>query len=168
MLYFAYGSNMAATRLQQRIPSALRLGVARLPGYRLAFRVASTKDGSSKCNACPGCETDILFGVLYRIDDDAKPVLDGFEGVGIEYRDAWVEVETAQGERVSALIYLGTNIDTELPPYPWYVEHVLRGAQENNLPAEYIAAIRSVPTMADPDPQRAEKELSIYPAHPEE
>ncbi len=162
MLYFAYGSNMAAARLKQRIPSAQPLGVARLHGYRLAFQVASTKDGSGKCDACPGNPEDILFGVLYRIDPAAKAVLDGYEGVGIEYRDVWLEVETEPRARHRALIYLGINIDPTLRPYPWYVEHVLRGALENQLPENYIAAIKRVPSMADPDPQRVERELNIY------
>ena len=162
MLYFAYGSNMAAARLQKRLPSAQRLGVARLRGYRLSFQVASTKDGSGKCNACQGSEDDMLLGVLYRIDSEVKHVLDGYEGVGIEYCDCWLEVETEQGQTATSLIYLGTNIDPDLRPYPWYLEHVLRGAMENQLPDDYIAAITSVPTMSDPDPQRSTRELSIY------
>lgn len=162
MLYFAYGSNMATARLQQRLPSAQRLGVAKLRGYRLAFQVASTKDSSGKCDACPGCEEDILLGVLYRIDPAAKPVLDGYEGIGVEYRDAWLEVETEQGEKVSALIYLGTNLDPKLRPYPWYVEHVVRGALENDLPVAYVETIRATETMDDPDRERLKRELGIY------
>ncbi|PNU19613.1 gamma-glutamylcyclotransferase [Geothermobacter hydrogeniphilus] len=162
MLYFAYGSNMATARLRQRIPSAHRIGVARLDGYRLAFQVASTKDGSGKCDACPATASDQLFGVLFRIDPAAKTILDHYEGVGIEYRDTWLTVEPEQGNQVKALIYLGINIDRNLRPYPWYREHVLRGAIENQLPEDYIASIRAVPTMDDPDPERATRELSIY------
>jgi len=162
MFYFAYGSNMASARLTRRIPSAERIDVARLHGYRLSFQVASTKDGSGKCDACPGAQGDLLPGVLYKIDPATKPVLDGYEGVGLEYRDTWLEVERDNGDKVEALIYLGTNIDPEVRPYPWYVEHVLRGAQENDLPANYLAMIRATPTMDDPDPERAAHELSIY------
>jgi len=162
MHYFAYGSNMAAARLQRRIPSAERIGVASLPGHRLVFRVASTKDGSGKCDACPTGNGDLLLGVLYRMDPAEKPILDRYEGTGVEYRDAWLEVELGGGEKVEALIYLGTNLDPDLRPYSWYVEHVIRGAEENCLPHDYIATIRAVPTMSDPDPQRAARELSIY------
>ncbi|GAB4169359.1 MAG: hypothetical protein Tsb0017_18100 [Geothermobacteraceae bacterium] len=162
MYYFAYGSNMALARLRQRVPSALRIGVAQLPGHRLAFRVASTRDGSAKCDACPTDDHERLWGVLYRIDPADKPILDRYEGTGVEYRDARLKVTRVDGERVEALIYLGTNIAPDLRPYPWYVEHVVRGAEENRLPADYIAAIRAVPAMPDPDPQRAARELRIY------
>lgn len=163
MLYFAYGSNMAAARLQRRIPSATRLGVARLDGHHLCFHVASTKDGSAKCDACHTGEAGhLVLGVLFRIDPAAKPVLDGYEGVGIEYRDAVLPVVMQDGASREALIYLGTRHDTALRPYHWYREHVLRGAIENDLPTAYIDAIRSIETIDDPDPQRARRELSIY------
>lgn len=163
MLYFAYGSNMAAVRLQRRIPSARRIGVARLPGYRLCFQVASTKDGSGKCDALyTASESDLVIGVLFRIDPEARSVLDGYEGVGVEYRAEQVEVELAEGGRKQALIYLGTNIDPAAQPYPWYREHVLRGARENSLPAEYIETILAVSCMEDPDPQRSAREQGIY------
>ncbi|RMF45962.1 MAG: gamma-glutamylcyclotransferase [Deltaproteobacteria bacterium] len=162
MHYFAYGSNMALARLRQRIPSARRIGVAWLRGHRLAFRVASTRDGSAKCDACPTGDGELLWGVLYRVEPADKPILDRYEGTGVEYRDALLEVELEGCDGIEALIYLGTNLDPDLRPYPWYVEHVVRGAEENHLPADYIAAIRAVPTIPDPDPQRALRELSIY------
>lgn len=163
MFYFAYGSNMSQARLQQRIPSAVRIGVARLAGYRFGFQVASTKDGSGKCDALyTASESDLVIGVLFRIDPEARPVLDGYEGVGVEYRAAQVEVELTDGRREQALIYLGTNLDPGLRPYSWYREHVLRGARENRLPAEYIEAILRVTCMEDPDPQRAAREQGIY------
>jgi len=164
VIYFAYGSNMAAARLQQRIPSAQRLGVARLPGYQLRFQVASTKDGSAKADAhYTGEDRDLLLGVVFRLDPRAKPVLDGYEGVGVEYRDTEVTIERGGGAE-QALIYLGTNLDPTLRPYPWYREHVLRGALENGLPAAYVEAIRVIDTIPDPDPQRHARELSIYAA----
>lgn len=164
MLYFAYGSNMAAARLKQRLSCAEPLGVACLPGHRLCFHVASTKDGSAKCDALrTGADEDQVYGVLYRIEPQAQELLDHYEGVGVEYRPATVSVLPLDGGNSSeALIYLGTRIDTSLRPYLWYHEHVLRGAEENSLPESYVAAIRSVRCVDDPDPLRAERELSIY------
>ncbi|PLX80279.1 MAG: gamma-glutamylcyclotransferase [Desulfuromonas sp.] len=162
MLYFAYGSNMALARLQQRIPSARRLGTGHLPGYQLRFHVASTKDGSAKCDAfLTGDDNDLVVGALFRLDPEAKPVLDGYEGVGVEYRDELVSVEFGGG-RQEALIYVGSNLDSALRPFNWYREHVLRGALENDLPVEYVAAIREVPCVDDPDAERTLRELSIY------
>jgi len=161
--YLAYGSNMAAARLQQRIPSARRLGVVRLPGHRLTFDNYSTKDGSGKCDAlCTGGPNDLVFAVLYRIDPDAKPILDGYEGLGVEYRDAFLEVEAPDGRRVDALIYYATNLKSGLRPYHWYQQHVLYGARENQLPEDYVADIERVVSILDPDQERAEREIGIY------
>lgn len=164
LLYFAYGSNMAAARLRQRLGAVERLGVARLVGYRLCFHVASTKDGSAKCDALrTGRDADLVYGVLYRIEPRLQEVLDRYEGVGIEYRPAMVTVHPLDGGAGSeALIYLGTRIDSALRPFPWYHQHVLRGAEENGLPEDYLAVIRGIRCIDDPDPQRAARELSIY------
>jgi len=161
--YLAYGSNMASARLQQRIPTAQRLGVVRLTGHRLTFDNYSTKDGSGKCDAfCTGGPNDLVFAVLYRIDPDAKPILDGYEGLGVEYRDAFLAVEAPGGRRVEALIYYATNRKSGLRPYQWYQRHVLYGARENQLPAGYIADIERVDSIPDPVQERTDRELGIY------
>ncbi|SHI55542.1 AIG2-like family protein [Malonomonas rubra DSM 5091] len=163
MYYLAYGSNMAAARLQQRIPSARPLGVVTLTGHRLTFDNASTKDGSGKCDALLTDDpADKVFAVLYRFDPLEKPVLDGYEGVGVEYRDAFVAVEAPNGDVIKALIYYGTNPNPLLKPFHWYKEHVLRGALENALPDEYVSAIKSVAAVDDADEQRVQRELAIY------
>jgi len=163
MYYLAYGSNMAAARLQQRIPSAKKLGLVRLYGHRLTFDNCSTKDHSGKCDALvTGDAKDLVIAVLYRIDPAEKPILDRYEGLGVEYRDAFMDIEAPDGTDVAALIYYATNLDPALKPYHWYKEHVLRGAEENSLPEDYIAAIRKVASITDSDSQRAERELNIH------
>jgi gamma-glutamylcyclotransferase (GGCT)/AIG2-like uncharacterized protein YtfP len=134
-----------------------------LPGHRLTFDNASTKDRSGKCDAMiTGKATDLVFAVLYRINPQDKPTLDRYEGLGVEYRDAFVRIATPEGEPAEALIYYATNLDPSLKPYHWYKQHVLQGAEENGLPADYIAAIRAVESIADCDRQREERELNIY------
>lgn len=104
----------------------------------------------------------MVIAVLYRITTAEKPLLDHYEGVGIEYRAEFIAIETPDGKSAEALIYYGTNLDPNLKPYHWYKEHVLRGAQENCLPADYVAVIRTIESIDDSDQQRAERELSIY------
>lgn len=163
MLYFAYGSNMAEARLKRRIPSAFKIGVANLPGHQLTFHNASTKDGSAKCDAFrTGGSEDLVVGVLFRMAPTEKAILDRYEGLGVEYRDAFVPVSLDGGGVEEALIYYATNIDPSLLPYHWYKEHVVRGAVENVLPEDYILRIESVVSVDDPDPQRHAMELRIY------
>ena len=163
MYYLAYGSNMAEARLQQRIPSAEKLGLVRLSGHRLTFDNYSTKDHSGKCDALhTGDSADLVIAVLYTIDPAAKPTLDRYEGLGVEYEDAFVTVEAPDGSFVDALIYYATNLKPALKPYCWYKQHVLLGAKENGLPADYLAAIEQVSSVSDSDLERTERELSIY------
>ncbi len=163
MLYFAYGSNMAVARLKRRIPSAGKIGVANLPGHRLTFHNASTKDGSAKCDAfLTGEAEDLVLGVLFRMDPAEKAILDRYEGLGVEYRDTFVPVTLECGGEEEALIYYATNIDNSLLPYHWYKEHVVRGAVENALPKDYIRGIESFVSIDDPDLERHAMELSIY------
>ncbi len=45
---------------------------------------------------------------------------------------------------VSAVAYVATNVDSTLKPFDWYQAHVVEGAVEHGLPAEYIAGLRAV------------------------
>jgi len=161
--YLAYGSNMAEDRLRRRIASARKIGLVTLPGYRLTFGNASTKDGSAKCDALfTGNQDDLVLAVLYRMQAAEKNLLDYFEGLGVEYRDAFIRTQLPGGKEIEALIYFATNLDPQLRPYHWYKEHVLRGAEENGLPQDYIDRIRAIEAIDDPDSERVARELAIY------
>lgn len=161
IIYFAYGSNMCSRRLQARVPSARVRTKACLSGYQLRFHKHSLVDGSAKCDAFKTGETeDIVWGVLFSFDAAERPRLDKVEGVGYEIRQ--VQVRTADGQTIEALTYLATLINPELKPFQWYKRHVLEGAKEHALPADYIAAIEAVTAMADTDTERCARELGIY------
>jgi gamma-glutamylcyclotransferase (GGCT)/AIG2-like uncharacterized protein YtfP len=164
MLYFAYGSNMSTQRLLQRVPSARAPQAAVLQGHRLVFHKVG-RDGSAKCDAvASGHDRDAVHGVLYQIDKGHKPRLDGFEGLGQGYGQKSVTVRLADGTEWLAVTYCATHVDDTLRPYPWYLEHVLRGACEHGLPDHYRAAIAAVQTVDDPDPHRHAMELAVYPS----
>jgi len=161
--YLAYGSNMAENRLRKRVLSAKKIGLINLPGHRLTFGNASTKDGSAKCDALiTGNPDDLVIAVLYRVQAAEKSLLDYYEGLGVEYRDAFIPLRLPDGTPAEALIYYATNLNPDLSPYHWYKQHVLRGAEENGLPEDYIAKIRAVESIDDPDPERSAREMTIY------
>ena len=161
MYYFAYGSNMSQKRLTRRIP-AEKLGVATLRAHRLAFTKPSEADGSAKCDICPSENgKDMVYGVLYRIDEKHKPVLDRYEGLGYGYTSEKITV-TFNGEETEAITYRAVNRNDSLKPFEWYKEHVLRGARENEMPSHYVESIQSIPAKTDPDRERASMELAIY------
>ena len=163
MYYLAYGSNMAAARLQRRLPSAKRIGLVELPGHRLTFDNRSTKDHSGKCDALrTESVADLVLAVLYRIDPEEKSILDHYEGVGVEYQDVFIRIKIPEGEEADALIYYAINLEPGLRPYHWYKQHVLRGAEENGFPESYLQMIRQVESSEDEDLERCERELGIY------
>ena len=163
LLYFAYGSNMAPERLQARTPSAQPLGVGILPGRRLAFQKLSREDGSGKCDVpLSDNPDDCVHGVLYSLHPEELPTLDAYEGVGFGYDRESLEITRSDGQMVRAETYVATLTRPGLLPFCWYREHVLRGARQHGLPADYIAAIESVAIQNDTDRIRRNRELAIY------
>ncbi len=161
MLCFSYGSNMSQRRLQARVPSARFVAVAELPAHRLCFH-KSAGDGSAKCDAEEsGNPDDRVIGVVYEMADAEKPDLDRHEALGFGYDEKQVELITGSG-RLQAWMYYATRINKALKPFHWYKDHVLTGARENELPAEYISQIEAVESVDDPKPERHDRELSIY------
>jgi gamma-glutamylcyclotransferase len=163
ILYFAYGSNMAAERLSARIGSVSRVCVGALAAHRLAFHKPSLRDGSGKCDAARTDDpVDRVLGVVYALPEDVLAVLDRFEGCGMGYERRRARVRSLAGDPLETEIYVATRTDPSLRPFDWYKEHVLRGALAAGLPAEYVAEIEAVATLRDPDEQRRRRELAIY------
>ncbi len=159
--YFAYGSNMSSKRLLARVPSARFYAKAVLRGHQLRFHKHSHVDNSAKCDAFKtGDPDDVTHGILFLFDAAEQAELDMCEGEG--YKISQVQVELEDGSRVQALTYLAVQIEPRLRPYPWYKRHVLEGAREHALPAEYIAWIEAVETQEDPNRQRSQHELTIH------
>ena len=161
MFYFAYGSNMLTLRLQNRVPSATAEGRARLPGMGLRFHKRST-DNSGKASLSPARNGGAVWGVVYTMDPDDVEALDEAEGRGYGYARRTMHVEMGS-EIVDVLLYTARSayVENGLAPYDWYHALVLAGALEHNLPDPYIALIRSVPTVRDPDAERRARHASL-------
>ncbi|WDF99860.1 gamma-glutamylcyclotransferase [Pectobacterium carotovorum subsp. carotovorum] len=166
MLYFAYGSNMSIFRLKARVPSADPLGCYSLKEHDLRFHKLSRKDHSGKGDAYfTANASDVIYGVLFKINPAEKSRLDAFEGLGKGYEEKTVDVIDQNGSVIKAITYVASNsgIDTTLKPYSWYMNHVLIGAKEASLPVEYIEnKISSVEAIEDPDRERDTSERAIY------
>jgi gamma-glutamylcyclotransferase len=85
MKIFAYGSNMYSRRLMNRVKSAKFVAKGFLKQHKIAFHKIS-KDGSGKADCYfTGDNKDIIWGVVFEIADNEKPVLDKYEGLGNGY-----------------------------------------------------------------------------------
>jgi len=157
---------MSLARLRARVPQAEPLGSAVLLEHELRFHKRG-RDGSGKCDACfVGDPNARMAGVLFRLPTAGKALLDEIEGLGRGYQEKTVAVLLPSGECRSAFTYYATEIDRSLKPYCWYRHHVLAGAREFGLPADYIDAIRRVGAVRDPDPERHAREYAIYRESP--
>ncbi len=147
--YFAYGSNLDASRVEARLGRRPPAHLARLRGWRLAF---NKKDSPVFANIVPA-PGDEVWGVVWECPPEDLLRLDCFEGVsGGHYRRLPVEVETADGRMLPAITYVACDdrIVAETAPAAWYAGHILRGAREHGLPADYIARLERLCGLASP------------------
>lgn len=174
-MYFAYGSNLSIRRLQQRVPSASLVCVAYLRKHQLRFHKRN-KDGSSKADCYESKDkSHHVWGAVFSIDKNERVLLDHAEGLGLGYDVKTVSVEVEIGGNIrdidsakgtanslEAFTYVATDTVKGWLPYGWYLQHVVTGASEVGLPAEYIEMLSLHDTKADPDESRNQHELSIY------
>jgi AIG2-like family len=163
MHFFAYGSNMSRSRLSERVPSAKALGCFALNEHDLRFH-KSSKDGSGKCDAyfSPGTG-NIICGVLFEIDPIEKSDLDRAEGLRYGYDEKKVTVTANDGSSITSPTYVAVNIDKNLKPYSWYLNHVQIGAREASLPPDYIETkITSIEALKDFDKERDAQQRAIH------
>jgi len=84
-------------------------------------------------------------------------------GLRYGYDEKEVTVIAHDGSSITATTYIATNIDENLKPYSWYVNHVLVGANETSLPQDYIETkINSVEAVEDSNKERDAKQRAIH------
>ncbi len=139
--YFAYGSNMNRAQMRSRAAQIFEEQLARLENYELVFN-KKARGGYATANIHPALGKTV-HGVLYKIAEGAFRNLDRFEGVPEHYRRIEVSVTDGAGKRINAQVYIATKVEKGLRPAPHYLQTILDGAEEHNLPAEYIQQIKA-------------------------
>lgn len=130
-VYFAYGSNMNSAQMEQRCPRAEYVGIARLDGWQFELH----ERGIANIKPAPG---DNVWGVLWMLTDEHCATLDRFEGIASQvYRRETITVITPTNETLEALVYVGENLANG-KTRDGYIDTVLVGAREHNLPTEYL------------------------------
>ncbi|HFK5562528.1 TPA: TrlF family AAA-like ATPase [Elizabethkingia anophelis] len=160
MKIFAYGSNMNLDRLKERVPSANKLLNVFIKGYTIKCNKIST-DGSSKANIIKTSnDDDIVWGVIFDIDNSEKSNLDEYEQ---GYNDSILSFLDSENNPHEAQVYIADEsaVNEELLPYDWYKEYIVSGAKENNLPKEYIEKLEAIKFIEDSNIERRDKNLSI-------
>ncbi len=156
MHYAAYGSNLHPARLAARLASARFLGSGHLQDWSLRCHKRS-RDESGKCTILPGSEG--VYFAIYDISDADKLALDRIEGLGDGY--AGVSLSIPPFGDCASYVAEESHIDDSLQPYDWYRELVLAGANFHGFPDDYVARIRMIPAIRDPDEARSRRHWDL-------
>ena len=141
--YFAYGSNMSARRIRNRLGwSPSRIAVT-LKDHLLAFNKQSNDGGKANIKFSPGDEVE---GILYFVKEIDLLTLDGYEGViEKEYNRQEFEVMDLFKRKMSAVAYVALNTGAESRPTIEYLNYLLEG--EHLLSKEYISRLEEIATL---------------------
>ena len=158
-LIFCYGSNMSFRRLKERVSSAKFHCIGYVNNYLLTFEKES-KDGSGKATLIDSNNSnDIVWGVVYTIEAQQKPILNKFEALGYGYDDFVLRVTNSSNSQMSAIAYIGNKkyLKPNLKPYGWYLRHLIVGATESKLPKAYIKKLLQIDYIKDNNQDRITK-----------
>ena len=131
-------------QMRDRCPSARFVGVAKLPGHKLAFSRRSTERncGVADAVADQGCD---IWGVVYEVDDRDIGRLDAAEGYSPgraknAYRreERHVLIDGEESKPLSAAVYFAIPEGNPPRPNQAYKSQILKGANYWRLPQEYI------------------------------
>ncbi|KAL3859726.1 hypothetical protein ACJMK2_009927 [Sinanodonta woodiana] len=150
-LYFAYGSNLLKERLQMLNPSAEFVTVAKLQDYALEFRTYGNDPMESRWKGAPASIYQSLgacvWGCVWELRNEHKKTLDRQEGVHAHiYKPFEVNVISQHGQPLHCRTYMLNRSCDEFDarPSPQYLDIIIRGAEQNQLPADYIAKLKAV------------------------
>jgi len=135
VLYFAYGSNMDAEQMKERISASEYVGVGYLPDHELVFnRKGSYRPGGVASIVAK--EGSTAYGVVWRMPSKVLPQLDQIEDPAA-YERTEKTVHMLDGEKFESYVYVSFpqgDIDAD----PEYLEVIISAAEKINLPTSYI------------------------------
>ena len=140
IIYFAYGANLDRNGMDIRCPGNKPLCRAVLKNYRLMFK--SVADIEEAVNHS-------VHGALYEITKEHLRSLDRFEGYPRLYIRKTVPVITEDGREIKAVIYQMNNRNSYSTPYRGYLNIILSGCRQWQLPQRYIQYIVTRATKPD-------------------
>lgn len=134
--YLAYGSNCNLTQMEHRCPKATVIGPVTLKNYRLTFNGKTSGWGVANIRRRNGAK---VTGLLWEITPECEKNLDRYEGYPTLYTKKTVTVETEDGERIKAMVYVMTK-GHESPAMPsgGYFRGIVEGFRQNGMNPEPV------------------------------
>jgi gamma-glutamylcyclotransferase (GGCT)/AIG2-like uncharacterized protein YtfP len=138
MLYFAYGSNMKKSQMQDRCPGSRFIARARLEQYKFVYDGHSKNWGGAVGNIIEFANA-VVWGGLFEINGDNLAALDKYESYAkktYDRADSFV-LRDDRGEQLRAISYFRKG-QPPGEPSEAYRSIVMQGAADCGLPREYI------------------------------
>ena len=141
--YFAFGSNMSAQRMHERLGwSPSRSGVI-LSDYEMIFNKHSNDGGKANIMSSPG---NIVEGILYSVNEEDLLILDKYEGVSFkQYKRYEIEVWDNNKNSIPAVAYKALNTGKVSAPSEEYLNYILEGREF--LSPGYYTKLKSTETL---------------------
>ena len=124
ILYFAYGSNMSAARMKQRLGWEAPRRAATLSDFELVFDQAGFNAPSWSPANIRSDQGNLVEGMVYEVEEKDLKILDGYEKY---YQRLGVKVMAAQDEKLDAVTYLSKKSRGEKSPTQEYLNFLLEG-----------------------------------------
>ena len=141
--YFAFGSNMSAKRMHQRLGLSPSRSGAILHNYEMVFNKHSNDGGKANIMFSHG---NLVEGILYFLNEEDLLTLDKFEGVASkQYKRYDIEVQDSNKKSIAAVTYKALNTGQISAPTDEYLNYILEGKEF--LSPEYYSKLASTKTL---------------------
>lgn len=139
IFYFAYGSNMFSDRMKINNPSAIKKTIGKLKGYQLCFQGFADSWKGATATIIENKSYDV-WGTVWQLPEDKIINLDRQEG---GYNAIQVNVETIDNEELLCRTYQMPKMEQNKPSTV-YKAVIIYGANEQNLPSEYVDKLKNI------------------------
>lgn len=147
-MYFSFGSNMSSNQMKDRCPSAEKIGVGFLADHEIIFN----RKGSYRPGGVASVQQNKdkkVYGIIWKINPIEFEKLDKAEDPEA-YRRFEENVLTLDGKVFRCHVYKAIP-QGKFEPDKAYLELMVKSAQQQNLPTEYIEYLESFQKVAEPN-----------------
>ena len=141
--YFAYGSNMNQNVFTERRGiSPQFIAHAKITGWRLAMEHPGVPIIEPVFATIKEQKNAVVHGVLYKLIASDFERLNNSEGAA--YRLVWINNIECEGRMFRGCTFVSPESCTGKKPSRRYMQILIQGAKENNLPKSYIADLENI------------------------
>ena len=141
--YFAFGSNMSAQRMNDRLGWSPSRSGAVLPDYEMVFNKPSNDGGKANIIYSQG---NLVEGILYSVNEEDLLILDKYEGVATnQYKRYLIKVKNNNKNFIEAVAYKALNTGKVFAPTEEYLNYILEGKEF--LSPRYYSKLESTETL---------------------